>query len=279
MIAPLVQEIEHLTSGISGSEFDASVYRLDQMHQRLEKSRIFGQLSQLGYERHMPDVMALKENIRHLPMQSGRNAITSQIKAPTFQRNYRRVRNLVEDLCLAAGTSANASHSAHSYGALHSLQIGRLTFMSPIAATAGMTLLTLCSLGGLAYGSQLRAKRLKRERRQNKRYPCNIPVQLIVNGQTSQHYLVDISCSGANIENQLNLPDEASLSLSFGSIEVRGIVIWSNSKFAGVKFERLLLQQDITEVIARHCDLSYGQNAKRGTLSGTAQMSRARGAQ
>lgn len=275
-VSRLVVEIERLERLSDRQAILASVWKIKALSQNITKPSMLLKLSELGFQRKLPDVMALKNEAVALTS-IAENGITSDVhahlKTPRFKRRYDVARHLTKDLCLLEAEAQQSDAARKEFGALSALGISPINGIGTPSAAFGLLSLACVSLIGLGYGTKLRQKRLKRERRRNKRYPCDVAVRVAKTAHISQHRLVDISRSGANMENTLELPPGTVLELDFGGLARQARVTWSNTQFAGVEFDKFLSVQDVQNVIRDACELKRSSNKKRDAVSGVAQIS------
>ena len=87
------------------------------------------------------------------------------------------------------------------------------------------------------------------DRRAQTRKDCLINVNFKIRGQKFSSYILDISRSGAFIENNESFPNGLKMLLRFSSpedrkpLDVIGEIVWSDARGSGVKFQHLTKDQ------------------------------------
>jgi hypothetical protein len=83
------------------------------------------------------------------------------------------------------------------------------------------------------------------ENRSSTRHPVNLTVDILHEGTTSEHTMVNMSLGGALIAHPDRLPIGAGLELTFrvphleSPIQVKALVRWSDDEATGVQFDGL----------------------------------------
>jgi hypothetical protein len=91
---------------------------------------------------------------------------------------------------------------------------------------------------------------LIKERRRHRRRPCAIPAECVIDGHLHEHFIVDISSTGAFIETHGSYFRGQEIKLTFPhpvskeDITVVGRVAWSGSLGFGVRFKRLVQKEE-----------------------------------
>jgi Tfp pilus assembly protein PilZ len=98
----------------------------------------------------------------------------------------------------------------------------------------------------------------KTERREHTRKDCLINVNFKIRGQKFSSYILDISSSGAFIENSESFTSGLKMLLHFSSPETRkpldliGQIVWADPRGVGVKFHHLT--KDQTQILKSFCE-------------------------
>ncbi|WP_417525401.1 PilZ domain-containing protein [Marinovum sp.] len=96
----------------------------------------------------------------------------------------------------------------------------------------------------------LLAERWTRFRKRNdQRFVCDIPCQVTQKGATRDSRIVDISAAGAKLQIGLEGNSE-QVDIKAAGFETAGRVVWANSHYCGVIFDRPLSQGVLQEAVA-----------------------------
>ena len=101
----------------------------------------------------------------------------------------------------------------------------------------------------LRHLEQMQSAKEKLDRRAQTRKDCLINVNFKIRGQKFSSYILDISSSGAFVENNESFSSGTKMLLKFSSPENRrpldliGEVVWSDERESGVKFQHLTKDQ------------------------------------
>ena len=96
---------------------------------------------------------------------------------------------------------------------------------------------------------EMQSEKEKPDRRAQTRKDCLINVNFKIRGQKFSSYILDISRSGAFIENNESFPNGLKMLLRFSSpedrkpLDVIGEIVWSDARGSGVKFQHLTKDQ------------------------------------
>jgi hypothetical protein len=105
---------------------------------------------------------------------------------------------------------------------------------------------------------EMQSEKEKPDRRAHTRKDCLINVHFKIRGQKFSGYILDISRSGAFIENGESFPSGLKMLLRFSSpqdrrpLDLIGEIIWSDARGAGVKFQHLT--KDQAQILKSFCE-------------------------
>ena len=275
LLSVLVNEVGHLETQTDEDAIRRSGKKIAARRAGLEKARMYTRLSAVGFERHLKSIMELKIKLgalSQIALTGNKAKLAAYQKSSDFQRRFGVAEELVAELCASRGALKQTDAATKEYQTSGGYRLTQLSGLGGVAAAFGLLSLCAALLVALIVGAGLHRRRTKREKRRNKRVPCNVPVLVTAEGQTSMQRLVDVSRTGANMENDLDLPIGAKLILSFSSLRKESEITWSNDHFSGVLFDRSLSQNEMDAALQDSCSLSEAKNRKRDTISGVAQI-------
>jgi len=226
-------------------------------------------LHELGLQRHLTQVTAFRVRLGALTQiarKQGREALRPYLFGSGFQRSKQYTRELLARICEDTPSTSPSPQAQRDVSLWSGTGLSRRPSLR-VAAGFGALVMLIALVAGTQSYVQWR-KRWKR--RVAKRVACKIPAMVSLNGTTHSAPLVDISLSGANLAHRLALPTGTRLHLKFGETALHGTVMWSNQKFAGVKFERLLSEAELQNALSLHASPRKARNKKRGARWGTA---------
>ncbi|WP_298292084.1 PilZ domain-containing protein [uncultured Litoreibacter sp.] len=275
VLSSIVYEVEDLKRLHDTASVARAGHRINDQRQKISKFGMFETLKPLGYERKLDDILRLKVKLgalSQLAITQGPEKVKPFLNGSGFQRSYRVAKDLTDEFCdprNAADQSEFASKVYRVWGVdFGSHQSG---FAAP-ALALGMFFGVIGLLIGIYAGVRFQTVRRKRETRRSRRFACNIPVLLGAVNNIDTQTVVDLSLTGANVENPLNLPAGTCVNIQFGNISRIATVTWSNSRFASVQFETALSQKEMQATLKLSRPFEAVQNEKRDTFTGVAQI-------
>ena len=276
VLSALTQEVDTLTSLTQSDAIKRSGRSIATRRIALIKLKVFSRLSAVGFERKLRDVMNFKAQLGELSQitQKGdAGAVATYTSTASFRRSYNTASTLVSELCIAPGGQSQTDAASKVFELNAGRQTAQLFSFGGHKTVFSLLAMSAVLLMGVLLASNWRRRIAKRERRRNKRVPCDIPVLVNVFGQTLMYRLVDISRSGANMENDMDLAVGSKLALTFGRQKKNCTVTWSNRQFTGVHFEKAFTKKELIQTIEETCTLHTDQNEKRDAVSSVAQIS------
>ncbi len=266
VISKLVIEVDRLSSLGSRPDISASVRTIHALQGSISRFELFSRLRSFGKERHFNPLLGFQAqlaNLKPILEGSGAREMSRHLKTTSFQSSLQMAKRLTNELCLTEEEAQQSKFAADEFKVLEGIPASRLPTLNTRSVAWSLIGMALTLVVGLFVGGHLRKKYLEKEKRRTKRFPCNIPVLVQIEGKTSMQRLVDLSRSGANMENQLGLDIGNEVALSFGGVKRTATVTWCNSHFSGVQFGKILSNQNLTDILhnAYQADKSKEKNS------------------
>jgi len=269
VLAEVIDQLDTLERASDDITTILVAIRIEDLRLKIPSTQLKSRLEELGLERHLSEVTAFRVRLGALTQiarNQGREALRPYLFGSGFQRSKQYTRELLSRICEDTPSTSPSAQAQRDVSLWSGTGVSRRT---SLGVTAGFgALVLLISLAAAAHSYMQWRKR--RRRRVAKRVACNIPAVVRLNGAMHRAPLVDISLGGANLAHQLELPTGTLLDLQLGDIALKSTVMWSNRKFAGVKFERVLSEEELKAALSLHAPPRRTRNKKRGARWGTA---------
>ncbi len=243
--------------------------RIEDLRLQIPSTQLSTRLHELGLERHLTQVNAFRVRLGALTQiarKQGRDALRPYLLGSGFQRSKQHTRELLSRICEDTPSTSPSVQAQRDVSLWSGTGISRRTSLRVAAGFGALVMLIACVAGAYCYVQWHR----RWARRVAKRVACNIPAVVTLHGTAHSAPLVDISLGGANLSHRLDLPTGTVLKLQFANSALNGTVMWSNKKFAGLKFDRVLTEEELRAALSIHTPARRIRNKKRGARWGTA---------
>lgn len=269
VLAEVMDQLHTLEHAPNETSAMLTALRIERLRKEIPSNQLRARLEELGFERHLTQVTAFRVRLgalTHIARTNGRTALRPYLFGSGFQRSKQHTHELLERICEDT-PSSTPSHSAQRKVTLWTgTGLSRQKSLSVAMGFGAIVLLIAMLAGAHSYSEWNR----RSKRRVRKRVACNIPAIVTIHGTACHASLVDISMGGANLAHTLELLIGTHLHLQFGDTAVDGTVMWSNNKFAGIRFARVLSEQELPASILLKIMPRGLRHKKRGAQSGTA---------
>lgn len=262
VVPDLVVAVEYMAKATDQNDVFVAARRIARLHQLINKNKMYQALEAEGLGSNLTDIMRLKIKLGVLSqfaLVDGADKARSYLRSSDFRRSYDPVLKLALSLCAGGGTNAHSGLVR-----LFSLSQGKVSDVTALSSSTaadtaretGVKILKTGTYGLILFFVSviwLNRRQLKRRRR-NKRVACDIPVIIATGPHVFSKEMVDLSRTGANVECEGGLTTDDAITLEVGSHHCGATVIWSNEKYAGLKFDQTLTQSEFTSFLelSRH---------------------------